>query len=432
MSLIGVRPDNHYVFEKGVGIVNLAEFCEKSRWVFDKSLRRDQVASFVDGRGRPCFREVAAYGDKQIPIGKAQLRQHAVTYKVSTLLGLSLEGSTDFRVLHLSESGVARWSQLSHLRPGDLLIVNTGCLAFEQETQSSEEKRAEYKFMGALAGHEFRSESLFIPTTNPTQRQAVRNWAKLAGFSNPFEQVGPSYTSFTGLARLKLDLVEDAKKAVSSKFLAKVRKSNQWLQKDWLTGLILTHGRWSGSEIQHDLELELVFDEVAETAQLIAQNLGIQLGRFQTLNTFGDCRTKLFLHSKRDQALANTLLFEDQIVPLSWKDRSVGEDSTESEILSKTLQQARRLATSFGIVLPELSVSRESLSDMASRIAKFCRTNRHAQLLLTLRIFADSNVGLDRVVGVEKNPEKVDVFSLIGPIGDCYTLNGFLVPAYGC
>lgn len=346
----------------------------------------------------------------------------AQKYEVKTEEGLYLEASGATRLLTLPPSGIAKWVQVSQLKPGCVIFNGVGNRVEGKENFFP--TLAHARLWGACACWESRHKKPFFCTLNSVQRNLLRFWSEEVYQQSIFQDLD-SFSKFTGLVEPSNDFwVETVRNAISPEVLYQIRCSSLENQAAWLAGVSLTKGYWSFN----DFEIELEHKAVAETFQWLAANLGIRFGRYITLNTFGDQRWKLYLKGAEDFKRALEIIWVDQDLPKVWDIGSPSNVYIHPNI-TYTLHLANKILLRFNQPLCNtLSPERSNLVETARRIRRFCKSRMERRVWETLVLAGNEIVQTDIVTGVPQ--WDTDLVAGLKVTGNQIVANNALVASY--
>jgi len=404
----------------GEGLVTMDELKEKAQW-------REEGDILPDSQALLGVAVQAAHGETEAT--QMYFAGQIGTVQIHTEQGHKNRGAASHRLLTLADNGIARWVTLKNARPGDQLIILiggrvTGNRNIEIKIPPDHVIKIENKeaaaLLGALATAEIRSDGVWLSTITGMQRKVVREWAKILLPGVPSVEETGEFTRFTGLMKLSPLLEKMAEYAITPECLQQVRRAKLEIQEAWAAGFSITKGRWT----QDYLEIELSSQETAKTFQAVCNNLGIRWQLFPTLSTFGDKRTKLALHSRIDQQVAEEVLWKDWYIPSTWQKRYSPEYDECHPRCQKTLNAAKvileRKVGQQDIETEDLT--KENLQDVATRLRPHARTKVENRVLETLDLMALESTATDRVVGIEK-AQIAPCWDVHVPIGHHYTAN---------
>lgn len=333
----------------------------------------------------------------------------APLFEIKTEEGLYLEASGTTRILVLPSTGIAKWVQVSQLKPG--YVVFNGVGNNVEGNSQFFQTTAHARLWGACACWESRHGKPVFCTLNSVQRNLLRFWAEEV-FQQPIFVELDSYAKFTGLVEpanaFWADLVG---RAVLPDTLAQVRKSSLDRQAAWLAGVSLTKGYWSFD----DFEIELEHKEVAETFQWVAANLGVRFGRYVTLNTFGSKRWKLYLKGDSDFKKCCEIIWEGYDLPKVWDIGKPMKVYVHPNI-TETLNLANRILTRYSQKPCDVSnYERDNFVLVARHIRRFCKTRMETRIWETLVLAGNEIIQTDSVTGVAQwSPSLVAGFKVTG------------------
>lgn len=356
------------------------------------------------------------------------------TISVFTEQGHDIKGTPTHRVLLLTKHGLANWTTLENVRPGDLVfsLFATNVAGNQKLILDNREgilsgldvkvdvTKAAY-LMGALCTAEIRHEAEHLTVTSPLQRKSLEDAAQVLHIKGVYEP-NPKWVQFTGLLKLSPKLIFLSKEAIKSSFLALVRQSSLETQKAWLSGFIYMRGQWTHG----DLEIEVCSQEAARTMQAVSENLGVRWSLYPVLSTFADQKFKLALRSRSDQQLMMELLFKHQPVLGSWRARFSNEEDENHTYAQKTLVMAREMLEKAG-VSGKVDVEDTSKENCYLVLQKLlptvqAKSKMGEKLTETLVLLSDDRLCLDRITGSARL-EKVPCYDLTVPSGHHYSTN---------
>lgn len=363
------------------------------------------------------------------------------TMCVKTENGHDLSGTDTHRTLTLGwkndagefTDGIARWKTLRAARPGDIVLNVFGGSVFGNRLVDLGEtgifpryarSNAELALLGALTGVEPRSQSWALVTTSGIVRSLFKSWVQEAGLPDLTEDT-PEWTRVTGITRLTDLSIPLVKLAIHPETLRAIRCASMENQRAWLSGIILTKGRWS----EDHLEIELFDEETSKVFQALSENFGIRWVRYPTLHAHGEPRFKLSLRGMIDQQMAEDFLWTKEEMPREWLKKNTVDEDENHELASLTLQAARQLCLQYGrtdlATFDCDDVSKESCVVARDAVSLLAQTMDDQRLEQTLCLLASDSVTWDRVAEVSRG-KSLYCWDCRVPMGSRYITNGLI------
>ena len=412
--------EDTYVCVQGKGMLTLEEIFQGITW------EKNEDGSVKEDQSQPL--NIAIYASDVDPTDATHAYYAGVTPTITVYTedGHTIKGTPTHRVLILPENGIARWCELSNLRPGNEIIVSVGhqasnekVVTLSEETSDSvkiqltlDEEQPMALMLGALAGCELRhGEYWFLYTSSDVKSQFL-TWCfdSLQEMGSPFQD-SSGFQSFSGLAKINLGFWTTLVKRCTEDYPKLLRKASLNAQIAWASGLALTRGEWTVD----DLEFEIESKEVATTLRLILENLGVRVTFYESLNTFGALRYKMALRSYVDQQRFYKIFLANRRKPKAWEKKYVRENDETHEYLRETLKIAKEylckeprlnklihdksnnitlpLGPTMAFSIDPEDTSKENLQMAADLLRPYAKTKRAGRALETLTLMSQESTG---------------------------------------